>query len=191
MTATAPGRVIGLTGPNAAGKGEVASYLRSRGFAIHSLSDVVREVAEQRGLPPEREYLIRIGNELRSEGGAGVLADRIVARLRGHDVVDSIRNPAEVAVLRGVPGFVLVGVRAATEVRFGRSLERARPGDPESLEAFRAREAEENRPGAHRQQLAATFALADVVVDNDDGLDELHAAIDAVLRSLAAEAASG
>jgi dephospho-CoA kinase len=35
--------VLGLTGANAAGKGEVASYLRDRGFAVHSLSDVIRD----------------------------------------------------------------------------------------------------------------------------------------------------
>ena len=34
----------------------------------------VREEAERLGMPPEREHLIRIGNELRASGGAGVLA---------------------------------------------------------------------------------------------------------------------
>ena len=37
--------VIGLTGPNAAGKGEVANHLEARGFRLHSLSDIVREEA--------------------------------------------------------------------------------------------------------------------------------------------------
>jgi len=180
--------VIGLTGPNAAGKGEVATYLRSRGFRVLSLSDVVREEAAARGLPPEREHLIRIGNELRAEGGPGVLAERILERLTERDVVDSIRNPAEVAVLRRRPGFVLIGVTAATETRFARSRRRDRPGDPGSLAEFRAREAEENRPGAHRQQLSATFALADHVVDNDGDLDQLHRAVDAVLARIASAA---
>ena len=59
--------VLGVTGPNAAGKGEVSAYLRALGFAVHSLSDVVREEARARGFPPEREHLIRIGTELRDE----------------------------------------------------------------------------------------------------------------------------
>ena len=57
--------VIGLTGPNASGKGEVAAHLGSRGFSLHSLSDIVREQAAQQGFPPEREFLIRVGNALR------------------------------------------------------------------------------------------------------------------------------
>ena len=59
--------VIGLTGPNASGKGEVGDYLAQRGFKLHSLSDIVREEAAAHGLAPEREHLIRIGNELRRQ----------------------------------------------------------------------------------------------------------------------------
>ena len=166
--------VIGLTGPNASGKGEVASRLHSLGFALHSLSDIVREEAAARGFPPEREHLIRIGNLLREEGGAGVLAERILSRLGARDVVDSIRNPSEVEVLRRVPHFLLIGVRASVETRFRRSLDRRRPGDPETLEAFRARERQEQGASPTAQQLDATFLLADVVLDNEGDLAALH-----------------
>jgi len=180
----APRLVIGLTGPNAAGKGEVAEHLRRRGFEIHSLSDIVREEAARRGLPPEREHLIRIGNLLRREGGAGVLAGRILPRLRGRAVVDSIRSPAEVAVLRGLPRFLLLGVRASEELRFQRSLARGRPGDPATLEEFRARERQENAVDPSGQKLDETFLLADCQVSNDAGLEELRRAVDRVLAGL-------
>lgn len=176
--------VLGITGPNAAGKGEVAAYLAERGFRLHSLSDVVREEAAALGLPPLREHLIRIGNEMRARGGPGILADRLLARIGARDVVDSIRNPAEVAVLRSLPGFVLVGVRAAAEVRFRRSLLRARPGDPGTLEEFRSREIQENRADPTGQQLDATFALADRVVDNDGDLEDLRRAVDRLIADL-------
>ncbi len=173
--------VVGLTGPNASGKGELASHLRSCGFAVHSLSDIVREAAAADGLPPEREHLIATGNRLRREGGPGVLAEGILDRLGTRDVVDSIRNPAEVAVLRRLPYFTLVGVQAKTETRFRRSLDRARPGDPKSLEAFQGREREENSADPNAQQLAATFRLADHVIDNDADLNALRAAVDRLL----------
>jgi dephospho-CoA kinase len=173
--------VLGLTGPNAAGKGEVAQYLGSRGFAVHSLSDVVRDEAAARGLPPEREHLIRIGTLLREEGGAGVLARRILPRLGQRDVVDSIRNPAEVEVLRELPHFVLLGVQAPVELRFRRSLGRGRTGDPRSLEEFRRREAEENTSDPNAQRLEATFGLADRVLDNAGDVADLHAAVERLL----------
>src|SRR5438552_1897783 len=68
-----PPSVIGLTGPNAAGKGEAAAYLVRRGYAYHSLSDIVREEAAARGLSHSREDLIRVGNDLRIAGGPGAL----------------------------------------------------------------------------------------------------------------------
>lgn len=178
--------VLGLTGANAAGKGEVASHLRARGFTVHSLSDVVRDEAAARGLPPEREHLIRIGNLLRENAGPGVLAERILPRLGPRDVVDSIRNPAEVEVLRRLPHFVLLGVRAPIELRFQRSLNRGRPGDPTTLERFKLREQQENSSDPAAQQLAATFALADREIDNDAGLDSLRDRMDRLLGVLGA-----
>jgi len=173
--------VLGLTGPNAAGKGEVARLLKAHGFRLHSLSDIIREEAESRGLPPEREHLIRIGNDLRASGGAGVLAQAILPRLDARDVVDSIRNPAEVEVLRSLPEFLLIGVRAAVEIRFRRCVDRQRPGDPATLKEFSQREAEENTDDVARQQLNATFALADRIVENDGDLEQLQRSVLALL----------
>jgi dephospho-CoA kinase len=173
--------VVGLTGPNAAGKGEVAVYLRTLGFAVHSLSDIVREEAAARGLPPGREQLIRTGNELRRTGGPGILAERILSRLEDRDVVDSIRNPAEVAVLRSIRGFLLLGVDAPARMRFERSLSRSRPGDPATFEAFEERERQENSRDPAEQQLRATFLLADRIVRNEGTLAALKAEVNRAL----------
>lgn len=181
--------MIGVTGPNASGKGEVCTYLERLGFVVHSLSDVIRDEAAVRELPPHREHLIRIGNELRAADGPGALARRILPKLGARAVVDSIRQPAEVAVLRELPQFVLLGVTAPVELRFQRALSRARPGDPQTLEAFVGREAEENSDNPAAQQLDATFALADHVVDNGDDLEALQATVQQLLSRLGVNAA--
>lgn len=179
--------MLGLTGSNAAGKGEVAERLRQRGFAVHSLSDIVREEAAARGLSPERENLIRTGNELRRQVGPGVLAERILPRLGRRDVVDSIRNPAEVEVLRGLDRFVLLGIVAPVELRFARAQARSRAGDPDTLARFREREDEENTADPNAQRLAATLALADHVISNRGSLEELEREVDRMLRLLEGE----
>jgi dephospho-CoA kinase len=99
-------------------------------------------------------------------------------------VVDSIRNPSEVAVLRELPGFVLIGIDASRETRFQRSLGRRRPGDPESLGEFEERERQENSADPESQQLDATLALADHLLQNDGVLEDLRAAVDALLERL-------
>jgi dephospho-CoA kinase len=161
------------------------------GFELHSLSDIVREEAARRGMPPEREHLIRIGNLLRREGGAGALASRLLPRLGDRDVVDSVRNPAEVEVLRRLPHFLLFGVRASLENRFRRSVRRGRPGDPTTLDEFRRRERQENSEDPTGQQLEATLRLADRIVDNDGDLPGLRRAVDRCLAECDAAAAGG
>ena len=73
--------IIGLTGKNGAGKTEVSQYLVSRGFEYHSLSDEIREEVKKRGMEITRDVLTEVGNELRSQFGAGVLAERVLRRL--------------------------------------------------------------------------------------------------------------
>jgi dephospho-CoA kinase len=179
--------IIGLTGSNAAGKGEAASCLHQLGFSVHSLSDIVREEAAAQGFPPEREHLIRIGNLLRQDGGAGVLAQRLLPRLADRAAVDSIRNPAEVEVLRSLPGFILIGIRAPMGVRFERMLKRARPGDPSTLAEYEQREQQENSADPAAQQLLNTFSLADKIVENDGDLIDLHQKLKSIVESAAEE----
>lgn len=178
--------IVGLTGKFAAGKGTVAEVLQARGFAYHSLSDVIREELKLRGLAESREHLLETGNALRREGGPAALAHRIVARLgdgRPH-IVDSIRNPAEVEVLRGVPGFFLLGVDADQRVRFERLLARNRQGDPTTFEQFAAlEERETHSTDPTTQQLLATWRLADVVITNDTTIDDLRATVLEVLAA--------
>jgi len=177
--------VIGLTGPNAAGKGEVARALTKLGFAYHSLSDAVREEALALGRTTGRDDLILTGNDLRRGGGPGILAQKIIPRLGARDVVDSIRNPAEVELLRNVPGFILLGVTAPPQVRFERAIKRGGRGDAVvDLASFLEKEAEENTADPAAQQLSATFALADRALVNDGALDTLRAAVSALVSEL-------
>ena len=138
-----------------------------------------------RGLTTGRDDLIATGNDLRRKGGPGVLAERMLARLVGRDLVDSIRNPAEVEVFRRLPRFTLVGVTAPIEVRYRRARGRIGRGDAvETLHAFAAKEAEENTCDATAQRLEATLSLADRVVLNDGGLETLERRIEEMLKEL-------
>jgi dephospho-CoA kinase len=180
-----PPLIIGLTGPNAAGKGEAAAALKALGFAYHSLSDAVREAAAERGRTAGRDDLILTGNELRREGGPGILAELTLPKLGRRDLVDSIRNPAEVMVLRRVPGFLLLGVTAPPPIRFERARQRQGRGDAvASRHSFVAKEAEEDTSDPTAQRLTATLALADRVVVNDGSLEDLHRKVTDIVAAL-------
>ena len=180
--------IIGLTGRNASGKGTVAEYLTERGFTYYSLSDVIREEIEARGLVPGRETMIQVGNELRGRTGPAALAHRILPRLAEdrHYVVDSFRNPLEVEAFRHArKDYVLLCVEASPQVRFARLKERGRVGDPETFEAFLELEARELKTDDERtQQLIGTEALADHRVHNDGTVEEMHGALSVLLREV-------
>ena len=170
--------IIGLTGRNGAGKGTVADWFQQRGFAFTSLSDVIRADLRDRGLAITRDHLIVAGRRLRHNGGPGVLAERILELIPADAdfVVDSIRNPAEVDVLRTRTGFVLLEVAAEERTRYQRMIARARSGDATSFEEFQRQEhAELQSADSAAQQLVATAAMADHVVPNDGPVAELHA----------------
>jgi dCMP deaminase len=179
--------ILGVSGLNASGKGEVVTYLTQRSFYAHSLSDVLRAVLEERGEPETRERMIELGRALRASEGPGALAQRLIPQLHAdrNYVIDSIRHPAEVAALRGAgQRFRLLWVEADEAIRFERMRARGRAGDPETLaelQRLEGRELGSADPAA--QQLLAVRALADDVLRNDGPIAELHEQLGRLLRS--------
>ena len=176
--------IIGLTGPNASGKGEAALYVRSKGFHHLSLSDILREEAGRADIAPLRENLIKLGNDLRRKKGPDFLAIRALEGMDKADdyIVDSIRNPAEVKTLRKNSGFMLIGIDALLEVRFKRGLKRKRPVDADTLEGFIEKEVKENKDNPENQQLKKCLQMADVIILNNSTIKGLHKKIDETIE---------
>jgi dCMP deaminase len=178
--------ILGLSGPNGAGKGEVVAFLEARSFASCSLSDVVREELAASGREETRERMIETGTAIRAAEGHGGLAVRLAEKLvpDRNTVIDSIRHPAEVEVLRSkAERFRLIWVDADESIRLDRIRARARSGDPSTLEELRRledREFASDDPDA--QQLAAVRELADFTVANNGSLEKLHGEVQRILE---------
>ncbi|PIR26538.1 MAG: hypothetical protein COV43_01350 [Deltaproteobacteria bacterium CG11_big_fil_rev_8_21_14_0_20_42_23] len=182
--------IIGLTGKNGAGKGAVAEILQSLGFEYHSLSDTLRTEIKNRGLEISRDNLTRIGTELRTQHGPGVLALKMLEQLplNKNTIVDSVRNPFEVEALRRRKDFVLLSIEAESSIRFERIKMRARESDPVTYEAFvqqDAKEAQSKDPNA--QQLNKTHKMADASIKNEGDVDELKHKVKEILQTLQAQ----
>ncbi|MFQ6037045.1 MAG: AAA family ATPase [Candidatus Aminicenantales bacterium] len=173
--------LIGLTGTNGAGKGEVAAFFVKKGYTYFSLSDLLREELQKRGLGVTRSNLIRMGNRLRRAFSADILARRVMEKVKGKAVIDSIRNPQEVAYLKKQEGFVLISVDAPPEVRYRRVKARGRDESAASLEEFIAKEEEEMSTETSGQQLQTCMAMADVRVWNDGTIAALHKTLEKLL----------
>lgn len=183
--------ILGLTGKNGAGKGEIAKVLQEAGFVYHSLSDVLREELKKQGKEITRKNLTEFANELRAAKGGGCLAFFISQRLEpDHNyIIDSIRHPEEVEVLRRCNHFYLLEVEADPKIRFERIRLRAREADTLSYEKFvgqEALEAQGKKPTD--QQLNRTVEMADATVENNGTLEELAQKTRQIVQTLAMEA---
>ncbi|MCL5019244.1 MAG: deaminase [Patescibacteria group bacterium] len=179
--------IIGLTGFNGSGKGEVARYLEKKSFYYYSLSDVIREELNRRNDQITRDSLTLLGNELREQYGPSVLAERILIKLDGDKnyVVDSIRNPGEIEALCKRKDFFLLSVEASPEVRFERIKSRSRENDPRTLAEFQKTEERElQNSNPLFQNLIACKNQADVHVENNSSVEALRKNIDTVLMKL-------
>ena len=183
--------IIGLTGKNAAGKGELASHIKSKGFVYYSLSDALREEATKRGLGHSRDVMINLGNEMRRKFGNGILAKRInekIAREKSAGkkdfIIDSIRNPGEITELRKNEGFLLVGVVTDEKIRFQRLLKRGRLGDATTFEAFKVQEERENNNEASGQQMDKCLEMADQKINSSGTIEEANKEFDELLKEL-------
>lgn len=179
--------IIGVTGSFAAGKDTVGEYLKDKGFAHHSLSDILREEIKKEGEQETRENLIAKGNEIRTKFGAGELAKRTIEKIESNRenlaVVTSVRNPEEVNRLRERKDFVLIFVDAPIRMRYDRLARRTREGDITSFEDFVEKEKIENSSDPNAQQLNKVAEMADVTIVNDDSLKSLYEKVDELINS--------
>lgn len=180
--------IIGLTGKNGSGKGEVARFLKERGFEYRSLSDVLREELKKRKKPLTRDNLIQVGNKLRQTYGPDVLAKRILEKIEidRNYVIDSIRHPAEAQALKSRDRFALLHITAPPRIRFERLKKRKRERDPITFKDFLMLERAEAKSGVgSHQQLDQTLKLADYKIDNSSSLEDLHREITKIVMAIA------
>jgi len=173
--------LIGLTGTNGAGKSEVANHLRTKGYATFSLSDEIRAALKKRGKEASRDRLIDAGNALRRRFGPDILARRVMKKIKGKAVIDSIRNSREVAFFRRQKDFVLVAVDAPVELRFKRVHRRGRAESASTLAEFIAKEEQEMAGSRARQQLRRSMEMADLIIINAGTLEALRRKVEKCL----------
>lgn len=174
--------MIGIVGPLACGKGEVAEYLRGHfGFVSFTLSHLIHEEIEKRGMKDfTRKDLQDVGNELRTEFGDQVLAERAIEKLKKDGVpliiIEGIRNPGEVVYLKKQKNFYLISVNADSKVRYARLTYRNKPWDPKNWKDFMkiSRRDLGKNEGKSGQQVRKCMEMAHFHIRNDKDLAYLY-----------------
>lgn len=181
--------IIGITGWFASGKDTVCDYLEKKGFQKISLSDIIREYCSKEGLEYTRDNLRNMGNKLRQKYGSDFLAKEALSRMskdkKTNYVIPSIRQPAEVEVLRKDKNFQLWEMYAPQKTRYRRLIKRARTDDEKSIsfKEFVKKEEAEKGDGPNCQQVDKVIADSDKRIDNSRKIEDLFEQIDKILTS--------
>jgi len=180
--------IIGITGTLGAGKGTIVKFLLKKNFKHYSMSGFVTKEICRRGLEVNRNNMVLIANDLRLKFGSGHIAEELYsqAKVAGGDcVIESIRCPGEVEILKGKEDFVLFAVDADIETRYLRIIERASVKDKISFDEFvRQEEKEMMSSDPAKQNLKKCIATANYNFKNDWTVEELYKKVGVVLDKI-------
>lgn len=182
------GFIIGITGAFGSGKSTAASFFEDKGFRKIVVSTFLEEEAKRRKVAKvTRRILQDIGNEWRKKYGSGILAKKALGKLKKEKtdrmVIDGIRNVGEIDVLRQHDRFILLGVIADRKVRFKR-LRKLKRRESLTWELFNKLDRRDLGLGQKKTglQVAACQALADVFIDNNNGVNEFTNRLEKFLK---------
>jgi len=179
-------KVIGVIGKNGSGKDEVLKHLRDRyGVPFLSTGDIVRGIAAGEGKEPTRPNLQAISDRYFKQRGEGCFVKMVVDKIRENGWraagISGVRSLRDVEILRGELGreFVLIDVYVSDpRVRFERMVKRGEGRDAKAYEDFLKQDgAEEDIFGVSKAEADADYNLS-----NDGSLEDLHAAVDDLVK---------
>ena len=179
--------IIGITGTLGAGKGAVVSYLvRTKGFTHYSARSYFASEMEKQGITPiNRDTMTVFANTLREHNGPRHLFDALYDRAKmdgGNAVIESIRTVGEAEALKERGG-TLLAVDADERTRYTRICGRGSTHDNVTFEEFQAQEAREmHSDDPNKQNISAVIRMADVMIENNGTLAELHATIEKLFQ---------
>jgi len=175
--------VIGLSGRIGGGKGTIGEYLTSEyGAEGRRFSDILSDLLVRLHIPVERAALQNMGATLREQFGDDVLVQTLKKDLEAAKtkivMVDGVRYPNEVEMLRGFEKSILFFVDAPPKIRFERVRKRAEKGEDKiDYEEFLRSEQRETE-----RHLDEVKAMADYRLDNSGSFEDLYKQIDKALK---------
>ena len=177
-------KIIGVVGQIASGKGILVNYLTSHlDFKSFSLSSILHNGLKKKGIAKyTRETLQNEGDELRRRYGDDILARKTIEQMKNEKfkmknyVIEGIRNPGEIELLKKNQNFILIGVKAHRELRFKRLLSRSKEWDPKNYEYFLKIDRRDTGINQQKsgQQVWKCLAYCDYVLTNNKDVKDFE-----------------
>lgn len=181
--------IIGITGTLGAGKGTIVDYLtEEKGYKHFSVRAFITEEIKRRGLKVDRDSMTSVANDLRAQHSPAYIAEQLYEKAnksKKNSVIESLRTPGEVELLKSKGNFYLFAVDADPKTRFNRIQIRKSSTDNIDFETFQANEKREMQSSdPNKQNLLKCREMADFVLNNDESIAVLNNHIEEILREI-------
>lgn len=183
--------IVGVTGTLGAGKGEIVSILKTKGFTHFSVRDFLTQELQKRNTEVNRDTMTLLANELRKKHSPRYIIEQLYNQAiaqKGNAVIESVRTPGEIDFLKSQTGgkFYLVAVDADQKVRYERIIGRKSDLDKVSFEKFVSDEQREMiSSDPTKQSISECMCRADTVIKNEGNLVDLAHQVEEFLSSKA------
>jgi len=178
--------ILCLAGQMASGKDTVADYIVKKydGVSVSS-SQPLRDILNRAFLPVNRLNLSWLAQTLVDRFGDDVLSNIVEKEISASDknifVMPNVRREGDIACLKNLPGFLLVGVKADPKICYQRLVGRGQNVDDQTKtwEQFQK-----------DLQLSTEVAIDELInkssvqIDNNGTLEELHLQIDKIITEI-------
>lgn len=170
-------RLILVTGMPGSGKTTLACIMSRSGYKVQTMGDIIRKLADERGLEPSPLNLGHVAEEIRRINGDSAVAERCVGKLRNEDsnfvVVDGIRSLKEVQVFKEeIEDSTLIAIHASPKTRLSRLKDRGRSDYPKDLKTFKERDERELEFG-----VGSAIAMSDYLLINEGSINDLECSL--------------
>lgn len=175
-----------ITGMAGSGKTTFAHFFQERGFNVLTMGDVIRRLAEERGMSLDSASLGKLAEEVRREEGEGVVAEQCLKIIKKEEysrvVIDGIRSLDEVEVFRRDYSSKLIAIHASPGTRFKRLSVRGRSDDADQEKIMIERDLRELSFG-----VGSAIAMADYMIINEGSIQDLRKKFEELSKCLLLE----
>jgi adenylate kinase family enzyme len=173
---------LNIIGQAGSGKSTLATYLAERfGFGIFTPSDAIREYAKPRGIQLQtREDYVKAHAQMLQDNPDAII-EPIVSSEEQRLLVDGLRVPTHVDILRQREGLITLALDCSVAVRFEHML--AAPATrqyrdttvPMTFEDFVANEVIDNTSSdPSHPNVVTVMQMADLTIDSSQPLYKVH-----------------
>jgi len=179
-------KILAFTGMPFSGKSVAVQLAKDYGIPVIRMGDMVWEEVKNQGLKLNDKNVGMIANQMRKEHGMDIWAKRTLEKMKTIDkkeivVIDGVRNNEEIETFKQKLNgdFVVIAIKASTETRHQRAMNRGRQDDSKDERQIKERDQREIGWG-----LGDVIKYADIAIVNEGNLREFHEAIKEVFNAL-------